>query len=179
MTSQAGTPTIETPQDDEQLTIPDVLPVLPLRQTVIFPNAIAPILVGQDRSKQLIDDAMRANRMIALVAQKNAEVEQAGPDDLYEFGTVATIHQLARSPDGNMRVAVQGLERVHLDAFTATEPYLIARLEARPDRIENEMQSDGLRQAVIDLLRSLMPLLERIPGEVLLAAESLTDAQQV
>jgi ATP-dependent Lon protease len=165
--------------DDEQITIPDVLPVLPLRQTVIFPNAIAPILVGQERSKRLVDDAMRANRLIALVAQKNAELAQAGPADLYEFGTVATIHQLARSPDGSMRMAVQGLERVRVDQYTTNDPYLIARLDPRPDKVEDEMQSEALRTAVIDLLRTLLPMLDRVPAEVMMAAEALTDPRQV
>src|SRR4051794_22095740 len=115
-------------------TIPDVLPVLPLRGgTVIFPLAVVPLLVGQERSIRLIDDVMRGDRMVALVAQRPDAPEQAGPSDLYEIGTAGVIHQLARSPDGTIRLVLQGLERIKLGEFTQTEPYLKAAVTVVPD----------------------------------------------
>src|SRR5262245_32494477 len=89
-------------------TVPDVLPVLPLREMVVFPLAVVPLIVGQERWRRLVDDAMRANRMVVLVAQSNPEAEPAAPDDLYRVGTAATIRQLMRAPDGTLRLAVQG-----------------------------------------------------------------------
>src|SRR5260370_29949130 len=100
------------------LSLPDALPVLPLRGgIVVFPLAVIPLLVGQPRSIQLIDDVMRQERLLVLVAQKS-DGDQPTPDDLYRIGTAAIVHQLARLPDGSLRVVVQGLERVRLIDFT-------------------------------------------------------------
>src|SRR5918993_1651344 len=104
-----------------RLEIPDALPVLPLRGgTVVFPLAVAPLNVGLERSIRMVDDVMRDNRMLALVAQRKDEPEQAGPEDLYTIGTAAIIHQFMRAPDGTVRLIVQGLERIKLLDFVAT-----------------------------------------------------------
>ncbi len=114
--------------------IPDVLPVLPLRGTVVFPYAVVPLAVGQPRSVRLVDDVMRGNRLVALVTQRSDAVEQPGPGDLHEVGTAAVIHQLARAGDGTLRLVVQGLERIRTVDFTSTEPYLVARVQVHPGR---------------------------------------------
>lgn len=111
------------------ISLPDVLPVLPLRDTVAFPSAVIPLLVGQERSVKLVDDAMRANRLLILTAQKSPEVRPPGPNDIYHIGTAAVIQQLFRAQDGTIRLLVQGIERVRLLDFVKTEPYLIARIE--------------------------------------------------
>jgi ATP-dependent Lon protease len=160
--------------------IPDALPVLPLRGgTVIFPLAVAPLTVGQARSIQLVDEVMRGNRMLALVAQRGDETQQAGPDDLHRIGTAAIIHQLFRGPDGALRLIVQGLERVRLLDFVSTEPYLVARVEAAPDRASEGVETEGLRRAAIDLFRRLVALVPELPDEVAAATETLTDPRQV
>ncbi|MGH2617468.1 MAG: LON peptidase substrate-binding domain-containing protein, partial [Thermomicrobiales bacterium] len=160
--------------------IPDALPVLPLRGgTVVFPLAVLPLTVGLPRSVQMVDDVMRGNRMLALVAQRDDETEQAGPDDLYRIGTAALIHQLMRGPDGTVRLIVQGLERIRLTDFIATEPYLVARVEPAPDRAATGMEVDGLRRAVLDLFRRLVALMPEVPDEVATAAETVTDPRQV
>jgi len=115
------------------LTIPDALPVLPLRGgVVVFPLSVIPLVIGQPRSIQLVDDIMRRERLLVLVGQRT-DKEQPDPDDLYRVGTAAIVHQLARLPDGKLRVVIQGLERVRLLDFVATEPYLVARVELAPD----------------------------------------------
>ncbi|MDF3043568.1 MAG: ATP-dependent protease La [Thermomicrobiales bacterium] len=163
-----------------RLEIPDALPVLPLRGgTVVFPLAVAPLNVGQDRSVRLVDDAMRGNRMLALVAQRGDEPEQAGPDDLHPIGTAAIIHQLLRAPDGTVRLIVQGLERIRLLDFVATEPYLVARVVAAPDQMSPGFETEGLRRAVLDLFRRLVALIPEVPDEVSAAAETITDPRQV
>ncbi|MEX0786689.1 MAG: LON peptidase substrate-binding domain-containing protein, partial [Dehalococcoidia bacterium] len=168
------------PDDPTRLEIPDALPVLPLRGgVVVFPLAVVPLTVGQERSIQLIDDAMRGNRMLALVAQRGDEPEQAGPEDLHPIGTAAIIHQLLRGPDGTVRLIVQGLERVRLLDFVATEPYLVARVEAAPDRMSSGVETEGLRRAVLDLFRRLVALIPEVPDEVGVAAETVTDPRQV
>ncbi len=126
----------------------------------------------------MVDDAMRGNRMLALVAQRG-EVEQPGPDDLQRIGTAAIIHQLMRAPDGTVRLIVQGLERVRLLDFVATEPYLVARVEIAPDQVTPGVEAEGLRRAALDLFRRLVALTPDLPDEVGTAAESVTDPRQV
>ncbi|MDC4226463.1 MAG: LON peptidase substrate-binding domain-containing protein [Candidatus Manganitrophus sp.] len=104
-------------EDVKGTSLPDALSVLPLRDTVAFPMAVIPLLVGQERSVKLVEDAMRSNRMIVLVAQKNVDARPAGPEDLYRVGTAAVIQQLLRAPDGTLRLVVQGLERVRIVDF--------------------------------------------------------------
>jgi ATP-dependent Lon protease len=177
----AGGATAQTqPPTEATLEIPDALPVLPLRGgLVIFPQAVVPLTIGQERSVQLVDEVMRGNRMLALVAQKNDEVEQPGPDDLNRVGTAAIIHQLLRAPDGGIRLVVQGLERVRLLDFTATEPFLVARVEPIPDRATAGVELEGLRRAVLDLFRQLVVLMPEVPDEVAAAAETVADPRQV
>src|SRR5919112_522813 len=108
-TQRAQTASDTSPESPGQLEIPEVLPVLPLRGgTVIFPLAVAPLTVGLERSVRMVDDVMRGNRMLALVAQRGDEPQQAGPEDLYTIGASAIIHQLMRAPDGTVRLIVQG-----------------------------------------------------------------------
>ncbi|MCC6179599.1 MAG: endopeptidase La [Chloroflexi bacterium] len=161
--------------------IPAALPVLPLRGgTVVFPLAVVPLLVGQERSIRLIDDVMRGDRMLALVAQRPDSPEQAGPDHLYSVGTAGVIHQLLRSPDGTLRLVLQGLERIRLTEFIQTEPYLKARVEMAPDQAtSDDVETQALRRAVVDLFRRLVPLIEELPNELIPAAEALDDPRQL
>ncbi len=175
-------PTPVAPPTPAAAPIPDVLPVLPLRETVVFPRTTVPLVVGQERSLRLVDDAMRAGRMLALVAQRAPQVEDAGPDDLYRTGTVAAIRQLLRAPDGTLRVAVQGLERIRLLDFTATEPYLQARLLVLPEGTGGTsagLEVESRRRALLDLFRKLAGLIESFPGELVPAAEALQDPREL
>jgi ATP-dependent Lon protease len=168
------------PDESAALEIPDALPVLPLRGgTVVFPLAVVPLTVGLPRSVQMVDDVMRGNRMLALVAQRNEEIEQAGPGDLHRIGTAALIHQLMRGPDGTVRLIVQGLERIRVLDFIATEPYLVARIEPAPDRVATGVEVDGLRRAALDLFRRLVALIPEVPDEVAAAAETIAEPRQV
>jgi ATP-dependent Lon protease len=161
------------------LSLPDALPVLPLRGgTVIFPLSVVPLLVGQPRSIQLIDDVMRRERLVVLVAQKSDQ-DQPQPDDLYKIGTAAIVHQLARLPDGTLRVVVQGLDRVRLLDFVSTDPYLVARVELAPESATPGMEIEALRRAAVDLFRRLVGLVEELPAETANAAEALPDARHL
>src|SRR4030088_847732 len=163
-----------------ELTIPDALPVLPLRGgMVVLPLAVVPLLVGQPRSVQLIDDIMRKARLVVLVAQRTEQTDQPTADDLYRTGTAAIVHQLARLPDGSLRVVIQGLERVRLIDFTSTEPYFVARVELAPDQATPGVEIEALRRAAVDLFRRLVALTDDLPAETATAAESLPDARQV
>src|SRR5215217_4700854 len=121
-----------------------VLPILPLRGTVVFPLTVVPLAAAQARSLRLIDEVMSGDRTVGLVMQKNAEQEGAGPDDCYRIGTIATIHQMMRVPDGSVRLAVQGVERMRILEFVAEEPFLTARVEKTPEEVTDTVEVQAL-----------------------------------
>jgi ATP-dependent Lon protease len=159
--------------------VPDVLPVLPLRDAVVFPLTAAPLMVGQPRSVRLVDEVMRGNRLLALVAQREPTPEPATPEALYRLGTVGMIHQLARGPDGSVRLMVQGIERIKILDWTGTEPYIVARVEAAPDQVVEGTEADALRRAAADIFRRLVEASSELPDELGVAAESFTDPRHL
>ncbi len=155
--------------------IPDALPVLPLINTVVVPMAVAPIVVGQERSIKLVDEVMRTNRLVTLVAQRHPEARPAGPDDIYRVGTTAIIHRLLRLPDGTLQLVVQGLERIRILDFLQTEPFLVARIEKLPEQVTASTKLEALRRTLGELFRKLVPLTEDIPNELAAAGENIGD----
>ncbi len=160
-------------------TIPDTLPVLPLREAILLPFTATPLVVGQPRSMRLVDDVMRGARLLTLVAQRDPKVESATPDILHHVGTVGVIHQLARAADGTIRMMVQGLERVRLKDWIQTEPYLVARIEQAPDEVPGGPEVEALRQAVVDVFSRLVAVSNDLPDELPVAARSLPDPRHV
>ena len=161
------------------VSVPDALPVLPLRDAVVFPLTVVPLAVDEPRSIRLIDEVMRGNRLLALVARREAKPEPAVPDDLYRMGTVGMIHQLARVPDGSVRLIVQGLERIRLVDWISQEPYLVARVQAAHDEIVEATELDALRRAVVDVFRRLVEASPELPDEMAAAAANLGDPRQL
>ncbi len=121
---------------------------------------------------------MRGNRLLALVAQRDAKTEP-GPEDLRRIGTVGTILQLARAPDGTIRLMVQGIERIRLLDWVGTDPYLVARVEAYPDQAVQTTETDALRRAVVDVFHRLVEASAELPDELAAAAENLADPRHV
>jgi ATP-dependent Lon protease len=164
----------------DKVVIPDVLPVLPLRNTVVFPLAVAPLLVGQERSIKLVDEAMRTNRLVALVTQRKPEVQPAGPDDLYRVGTVGTIHQLLRGSDGTLRLIIQGIERIRIVDFARTEPYLVATVQQAPElEAEEGMEVEALVRTLRDLFKRVVGMIADLPEDLAAAAETLSEPRQI
>jgi ATP-dependent Lon protease len=162
----------------DDFAVPDVLPVLPLRNTVAFPLAVLPLAIGQPRSVRLVDEVMRGNRLLALVAQRTQTAE-APPDELHRIGTVGVIHQLTRAQDGTLHIVVQGLERIRLLDFVTGQPYLVARVQAHPDQVPaSTTDAEAIRRAAAELFRRLVALMPGLPDELTAAAESL-DARQL
>jgi ATP-dependent Lon protease len=157
---------------------PEKLPLLPLRGAVAFPRILIPLAIGQPQSIQLVDDVMRDNRLIFLVAQKNEEIDFARPQDLYSVGTLAIIYRLARGKDGIVNLRIQGLERARLLEVTSTDPYFVGRIEAIPEIKGAEDQIESLRIAILNLLKRLMGLVDELSEEVILTVESITDVIQ-
>jgi len=158
--------------------IPDTLPVLPLRDAVVLPLTAVPLTVGRPRSVQLVDDVMRGNRLLALVAEREPATDP-GPENLHRIGTVGAIHQLHRVPDGTVRLMVQGIERIRLGDFTGSDPYLVARVEVLKDQTDQATEVEALRRAVVDVFRRLVEASAEMPDEMATAAENLSDPRHV
>src|SRR5579864_9139377 len=109
---------------DRPLNIPTELPILPLRDTVLFPNSFMPLAVARESSVRLIDDAIANGKLIAVFTQRDASVDEPKQEDLYAVGTATHIHKMFKLPDGSLRLIVQGLQRVTLDAILSSHPYL-------------------------------------------------------
>ena len=113
--------------------LPPQLPVLPLKGTVVFPGAMAPLSIGEERSIRLIDDVVDStNRLVVLVAARDAEAAEPGPELLHDVGTVAIVQRMLKVPDGTLRILAQGADRVRVGPYTATSPYLVAHVEPLP-----------------------------------------------
>ncbi|QBD83614.1 endopeptidase La [Ktedonosporobacter rubrisoli] len=167
-------------EDDERLTIPDVLPVLPLKDVVVYPFSVQPLGVGQERSIRLIDDVMRSDRrLVVLVAQKAADIEQAGPDDIFRIGTVARVGRMFRMPDGTLQIAVQGLERVVIGEFTQEKPYLAAQVSLKPDTQEADNETEAIKRNVISYFQRLITLVQNMPEGVAATTLNLEEPRQV
>src|SRR5919112_5829328 len=155
------------------------LPVLPLRGTVVFPLTVVPLAAAQPRSLRLIDDVMSGDRIVAVVMHKDAELEGAGPEDIYDIGTISTIHQMMRVPDGTVRLAVQGNERMRVLEFIQEEPYLIARVQRAPEVIEESVEVEALTRNTLELFQRLVSLVAHMPDELVTAALNVDDPRHL
>ena len=165
--------------EDATPTIPNELPVLPLAGVVIFPMAIAPLIVGQERSLKLVNDVMQKDRLVALVARKGMDEQVARPDELHSIGTVALIHQIMRADDGTLRLLVQGLERIHIDELVQTEPYFVAKVRPAPDIEFTTTETEALARTVRELFRRLLLLIPDVPSELASMTERLVELRQL
>jgi ATP-dependent Lon protease len=172
---QAG----EAEGEEQAHSIPSELPILPLRGTVVYPLTAVPLNIGQPRSIRLVDDAISGGRMIGLVAAKDPELEEPGPEDLFTVGTAAAVHRMFRAPDGTIRLLVQGLERLEVTEWTGTEPYLTARVETLEEISADSVEVEALMRNVVDQFRRLAELVPSIPGELLTAALNVEDPRQL
>ena len=176
---QAILATSDEEEDEATLELPDELPILPLKDTVVYPFAMIPLGVGKPRSIRLIDDVMRGSRLVGLVAQKDDEVEDAGPDDCYRVGTVARIARMLRMPEGTLQIFVQGLERIAIDEFVAEEPYLRAKVHLLPETVEEGMEIEALQRNASDMFQRLVNLVQYLPEQLALAALNVENPRQI
>jgi ATP-dependent Lon protease len=161
--------------DRNEIELPSELPILPLKETVVFPDSATPLAIGQERSIKLIDDVVARDRLLALVTVKNPEIEQPGWDDLYEVGTAAIVHKLIKVPDGTLRILVQGIDRVRLDKRVQDDPYLIGEFAPVPDVLEETPELEALTRNVQMLYGRIVGLVPYLPAELELAAANVDD----
>jgi ATP-dependent Lon protease len=159
--------------------IPDELPVLPLKETVVFPDSMTPLAIGQERSVRVVDDVVGGDRLLALVTVREAEVEAPHWDDLYEIGTAAVVHKMIRVPDGTLRILVQGLRRIHLEEPLTDDPYLAARFSQVPDEAEESRELEALLRNAQGLFGRIIGLAPYLPEELQIAAANVDDASSL
>jgi ATP-dependent Lon protease len=162
-------PITETPD------LPPVMPVLPLKETVVFPESMTPLAIGQERSIKLIDDVAAGERLLALVTVKNEEADPPALEDLYDVGTAAIVHKLIRVPDGSLRILVQGIQRIHLDAPAGDDPYLLAAFSPLLDELHETREVEALTRNVQSLFARVIALVPYLPEELQLAAANVED----
>jgi len=161
--------------EEGSVKLPEVLPILPLRGLVVYPQTGVPLTIGQPRSIRLVDDVVVGDRMIGLIASKDTELENPGPENLYQIGTAALIHRLFRAPDGTIRLLVQGISRFKVTEYTALEPYLKAKVEAYPETEEEGLEVDALARNVRDQFGHIAEMIPSMPRELVATIASLSD----
>jgi len=167
-----------TPEDEEEMNkeeLPNSLPILPLRNTVLFPGVVIPITAGRDKSIKLINDANAGNKIIGVVAQKNEDDEDPTKNDIHTVGTVAQILRVLKMPDGNITVILQGKKRFEINEVTTENPYLKATIkeveEKRPTKKDTEFQAivDSIRELAIEIIKES----PNIPTEATFAIKNI------
>ena len=163
---------------DPQMNIPPELPVLPLRDIVIYPFMIVPLFVSRDRSIKAIDEALSQNRMILLVSQKDLDKEEPTQEDLYKVGTVAVIMRMLKLPDGRIRILIQGLSRARVESVVAGNEYVKGSLVPIPEALPpaNSLEFEALIRNVRSLMERAANLGKNISPEVLAIIANLDDA---
>jgi ATP-dependent Lon protease len=161
--------------------VPEELPILPLRGAVLYPLTISPLVVTEARSIKLVDEAALSKRPVGMVAVKEDEIEkkEVEPEDLYDVGTVAVIMGLRKAPDGQVFLMAQGMERIRIREFIQTEPYLVARVEAAPDQVEETIELKALMRNISEAVSRLISLMPQVPSEVVMAIAGIDDPRQL
>jgi ATP-dependent Lon protease len=164
-------------QGDRPLSIPGELPVLPLRDTVLFPNSFMPLAVAREASVRLIDEATSTGRMIGVFTQKDASVEEPLQEDLYPIGTATHIHKMFKLPDGSLRLIVQGLARVRLDRIVQTRPYLRGAVSAADEslRDEDHLEIDALQRNIKSNFQQVVSLSPVLSDDLQALSANITD----
>jgi ATP-dependent Lon protease len=162
-------------EDGVEEPVENVMPILPLKETVVFPDSMIPLAIGQERSIRLVDEAVANDRPIALVTSREGDDEAQSADDLYSVGTAAVIHKMIRVPDGTLRILVQGLRRVRLTRVVQDDPYLVGEFEEQPDVITREKEIAALARNVETLFSRIIALVPYLPDELQLAATNAED----
>jgi ATP-dependent Lon protease len=171
----ADIPDPENLEEASKAETPEIIPILPLRGTVVFPMTLVPLAAGQARSLRLIDDVVSGDRIVGLVLQHDQEQEGANPGETHEIGVVANIHQMMRVPDGTVRLAIQGVRRMRILEWVAEEPYLTARIEEIPEEADESVEVKALMRNTLELFQRLVSLVSSLPDELATAAFNIDD----
>jgi ATP-dependent Lon protease len=157
----------------------EALPILPLRESVAFPETLMPLAVGQERSVQLVNDVLAGDRMLAMVAAKEGTGAEPGPGDLYDVGVAGVVARMLKVPDGSLRILVHGAQRVDIGDFVATDPYLIARIIEAPDVVSPSPELEGLYRSVQTTFSQIIEDVPYLPAELQMAVANIEDPAEL
>ncbi|MGI9174779.1 MAG: endopeptidase La [Rhodothermales bacterium] len=167
-------PTADEEKEMSTADLPDSLPILALRNTVLFPGVVLPITVGRDASLKLVKEAFASDRLIGVVAQQSPDVEEPETSDLYHHGTVATILKLIKMPDGSKSIVIQGKRRFHIDEFTQTEPYFRANVSPLiEDDDDSGVELQARIRSIKELAVQIVNLSPNLPSEAAYAIQNI------
>ncbi len=161
----------ETPGNEAE----ERLPVLPLRDIVVFPHMIAPLFVGRERSIKALEEAMSRGRRILLVAQKNPADDEPQPEDIYSVGTISQIMQLLKLPDGTVKVLVEGGQRARIKDYVRTDDYFEAAVEPIEEELGDERETEALVRTIVDQFKTYARLNKKVPQEALESVVNIDD----
>ena len=156
-----------------------VLPVLPLRDIVVFPHMVVPLFVGREKSVRALEEVMKTDKQVLLVTQKDRDQDDPAPEDIFDVGVMATVLQLLKLPDGTVKVLVEGKARAGVKRYTAREPFYEAEVAHIPEQGEAADETEALSRAVIEQFESYVKLNKKIPPEALAAISQITDPGQL
>ncbi|MGH7040521.1 MAG: LON peptidase substrate-binding domain-containing protein, partial [Acetobacteraceae bacterium] len=157
----------------------DALPVLPLRDIVVFPHMIVPLFVGREKSVRALEAVMKDDKQILLVAQKNASQDDPAADDIYRVGTISTVLQLLKLPDGTVKVLVEGGKRARITDFKETQSYFEAVIEPVEDTPGEGKELEALSRTVVSQFEQYIKLNKKIAPEVLVSLNQIEDASKL
>ncbi|MCU0643925.1 MAG: endopeptidase La [bacterium] len=155
--------------------IPDVLPILPLRDFVVFPYMVTPLIIARQKSMRLIDHVMETNKLIGLVAQRQPEIEEPDADVLFRYGTAAYILKTLRFPDGSLRILVQGLARVKIVKFLQRDPFFMSKVKRLNDKLELNLEIQALARNIANQFHRISLLVPNLPDELQIAVMNMDD----
>jgi ATP-dependent Lon protease len=154
-------------------------PVLPLRDIVVFPHMIVPLFVGREKSVRALEDVMKDDKQILLVTQKNAAQDDPGPADIYTVGTIGTVLQLLKLPDGTVKVLVEGGQRARIERFTDNEAFFQAYAEIVPDKLGDQQELEALARTAVTQFEQYIKLNKKIPPEVLVSINQIEEPSKL
>ena len=157
----------------------NLYPVLPLRDIVVFPHMIVPLFVGREKSVRALEDVMKEDKQILLVTQKNAQQDDPAPADIFEVGTIGTVLQLLKLPDGTVKVLVEGGKRATITHFTENEEFFQAYADLIDEKTGEQQELEALSRAVVSQFEQYIKLNKKIPPEVLVSVNQIDDASKL
>ncbi len=155
--------------------VPEVVPLIPLRDLILFPNLVVPLFVGRERSIKALEAAMREDHVVALVTQRHAETADPSAEDLYEIGCLATVMQELKLPDGTAKALVEGQQRFRILEFVQKDPHILVRIEPIEEDVVADVETQALMRALVTDFEKAAELGKPIPQEVLIAASAIEE----
>jgi ATP-dependent Lon protease len=161
------------------MSLPEALPVMPLRDSVAFPDTLMPLAVEQERSVHLVNDVLTGDRALVMVAARDGAGEEPGPDELYDVGVAGVVARMLKVPDGSLRILVQAGQRVEIGDYVATAPYLVARIAEAPDVVVPSAELEALHRNVQSTFSRIIEEVPYLPAELQMAVANLDDPAEL